>query len=177
MIKTIIRARDIVKDIRSGMSDAELMEKYNLSSKGLQSAFTKLANGGIISVEELYDGKRRLGADTVVIDDVRTLPRHYLSVSASIYEMAFPDRLGKLQDITERGLGIIGIIARIGEVKSLVIPCREYLALDSIQFEAVCIWSESGRTVKEWHAGFQITKISSENMAHLRELVRLLSLG
>ncbi len=176
MNKTIIRAADIVRDIRSGMSDPELMTKYELSPKGLQSAFTKLLNSRIVTVEELYGGKRRGGADTVVIDDVRALPRHYLSVSVSIYEPNLPNRKGRLQDITERGLGVIGIEARIGEIKSFAIPCRDFLDLDNIWFEATCIWAEPGRTQEEWHTGFQITGISPENMAHLRELIRLLVL-
>ncbi len=174
MNKSIIRARDIVRDIRSGMSDAELMAKYELSPKGLESAFTKLLNSRIVTVEELYGGNRRAGADTVVIDDVRALPRHYLSVSVSIYESDFPNRKGRLQDITERGLGVIGIEARIGEVKSFVIPCKNFLDLDDIAFEATCIWAEPGRTQEEWHTGFQITRIDPETMGYLRQLIRLL---
>jgi hypothetical protein len=176
MNKTIIRAADIVRDIRSGMSDPELMAKYGLSPKGLQSAFTKLLNNRIVAVEELYGGRRRAGVDTVIIDDVRALPRHYLSVSVSIYEPNSPYRKGRLQDITERGLGVIGIEARIGEVKSFAIPCRNFLDVDNIWFEATCIWAEPGRAQEEWHAGFQITRINPENMAHLRELIQLLVL-
>lgn len=52
--KRVIEAKDIVNDIRSGMSEAELMEKYSLSSKGLQSAFQKLIKGGIMMAEEVY---------------------------------------------------------------------------------------------------------------------------
>jgi hypothetical protein len=40
--KRTIKAKDIVNDIRSGLTNLQLMEKYNLSSKGLQSIFTKL---------------------------------------------------------------------------------------------------------------------------------------
>jgi hypothetical protein len=42
MSKQKIGAREAVKDIKSGMTDADLMEKYGLSSKGLDSLFEKL---------------------------------------------------------------------------------------------------------------------------------------
>jgi uncharacterized protein (DUF433 family) len=41
-LKRKIEAREIVRDIVSGMTDAELMEKYDLSAKGLHSAFEQL---------------------------------------------------------------------------------------------------------------------------------------
>jgi uncharacterized protein (DUF433 family) len=48
MEKTIIDAREVLQDIRSGIDDSALMEKYRLSAKGLQSLFDKLSNAGLI---------------------------------------------------------------------------------------------------------------------------------
>lgn len=174
--KRIIEARDIVKDIRSGMSDAELMQKYGLSVKGLQSAFQKLVDNRILSVEEVY-GQRSSSHDTVIINDMRSLPRHFLTVAVAIYEADRPEIRGKLRDVTERGLGITGIEARIGEIKTLVIPCRELLDVDHIWLEAECRWTDPKESSDEWSAGFQITKISKEGLAHLRDLVRHLVLA
>ncbi|MBI4962144.1 MAG: PilZ domain-containing protein [Desulfomonile tiedjei] len=174
--KKTIQARDIVIDIRGGMTDAELMEKYGLSAKGLASAFEKLVNSRIMTVEEVY-GQCRSGSDTVIIDDVRSCPRHLLTVAVPIYESEKPQKKGKLRDITERGLGIIGLESRIGEVKGLVIPCRGFLDADHIWFEAECMWAEAGKTPEEWAGGFQITKISKEDLKRLRELIRFLTLG
>src|SRR5512143_2155200 len=107
MNKRIIKARDIVRDVRSGMTDTELMEKYGLSAKGLESAFTKLVNSGIMTVGEVY-GQRRSGQDTVIIEDLRALPRHFLSMALSIYEPTHASRKGKIRDVTEKGVGITG---------------------------------------------------------------------
>ena len=177
MTKPIIQARQFAEDIRSGMSDSELMGKYKLSAKGLQSAFTKLLNNGIVTVEELYGGRPRSGADTVIIDDPRHVPRHYLSVSVSIYDPNFPAQKGKLHDITERGIGVRGLEVRIGETKAFVIPCRDFLEVDNLWFEATCLWTKPAAKSSEWRAGFQITKITPEYLRHLRELIRLLTLG
>ncbi len=46
-------AREIVGDIRSGMPDAELMEKYRVSSRGLQSIFDQLVKAGVMRQSEL----------------------------------------------------------------------------------------------------------------------------
>lgn len=176
MNKRIIQARDIVRDVRSGKTDTELMEKYGLSAKGLESAFSKLVSSGIMTVGEVY-GERRSGQDTVIIDDVRELPRHYLSVTLPIYEPSHPERNGRIRDVTEKGVGITGIQARIGEVKSFVIGCRPFLDVDNIWLEAECVWMKAGKKSEDWHGGFQVTKISLKDLKNLRELIQLLSLG
>jgi hypothetical protein len=51
--KPKIKARNIVNDIRSHMTDPELMAKYDLSARGLQSAFIKLLDARAITQAEL----------------------------------------------------------------------------------------------------------------------------
>ncbi len=48
-----INAREAVADIRSGMNDTGLMNKYGLSSDGLQRLFNKLVNTGFIDLGEI----------------------------------------------------------------------------------------------------------------------------
>ncbi len=169
--KRVIEAKDIVNDIRSGLSETKLMEKYNLSSRGLQSAFQKLIKGGIMMAEEIY-GQYQAGADTVTVRNMRSLPRYTLAVAVSIYDMVRPERPGRLRSITERGIGITGVEAKVGEVKSFVIPCRDYLETEQISLDAECRWMIAGET-DQWVGGFQITKISKEDLEHLRELINL----
>lgn len=176
--KRIINARDIVIDIKRGKSDAELMEKYRLSAKGLESAFNKLVSNRILTVREIYGEKRRsLGDDTVIIDDVRELPRHYLMAAVSIHEESNPDTVGSLSNIHERGIGILGIPARIGEAKQFVIPAPDFVKVKEVRFTAKCIWSNPHRERENWETGFQITDISAEHMKRLRSLIEEVSLG
>lgn len=51
--KITISAAEAVDCIRSGMTDRAIMEKYNLSTRGLASLFKKLAAGGEIDQDEL----------------------------------------------------------------------------------------------------------------------------
>jgi hypothetical protein len=55
MEKRKITAREILRDVRSGLSDQDLMEKYTLSAQGLQSVFHKLVTAGVITQAELDD--------------------------------------------------------------------------------------------------------------------------
>ena len=53
-----IDARHVVADIRQGMSDAALMEKYQLSGGALQTLFRKLLSAGLIERREISDRVR-----------------------------------------------------------------------------------------------------------------------
>jgi hypothetical protein len=175
--KRIIEAKCIVRDIRSGMSDADLMQKYNLSSKGLQSAFQKLIDNRIMTIQEIY-GQRdsETGDDTMIIYDMRQFPRYLLAVVVPVYDKARPDQIGTLRDVTERGLGISGLEARIGEVKSLIISCGEFIDVKDLYLEAECRWINPDESGDLWRGGYQITKISRDNLARLRRLIGTLTL-
>ncbi len=166
-----IRTIGIVKDIRSGMTDFELMGKYNVSSEGLQKAFQSLVKMGSLRPEEI-SGRSPAQHDSVFIESMRELPRHHLAMAVTIYEATRPEVKGTLRDITEKGVGITGIPARVGEVKTLVIPAETFIEADKIVFEAKCAWAQAEGTEDQYVAGFQITSISEECLEDLRSLIR-----
>jgi anti-anti-sigma regulatory factor/uncharacterized protein (DUF433 family) len=47
--KAVVNAADVLQDIANNMADAEIMHKYRLSRKGLQSLLRKLYQRGLIS--------------------------------------------------------------------------------------------------------------------------------
>ncbi len=53
MEKRRITAREILADVRTGVGDPALMEKYKLSAQGLQSVFNKLLKAGALTQAEL----------------------------------------------------------------------------------------------------------------------------
>lgn len=53
MAKPTINAKAVLRDIKNGASKAELMEKYKLSPKGLESLYQKLVAAGILPAGEL----------------------------------------------------------------------------------------------------------------------------
>jgi hypothetical protein len=48
MPKKTINAKEILTDLKAGMDNTALMEKYGLSEKGLQSLFKKLTDAGVL---------------------------------------------------------------------------------------------------------------------------------
>ncbi len=66
MRKTRIDAKQAIDDIRAGMSDATLMENYNISSRGLQSLFKKLVSSGLLKQSEI-DARSMLQEESVII--------------------------------------------------------------------------------------------------------------
>jgi hypothetical protein len=58
--KTKINAAEALQDLRAGASDLELMKKYKVSGKGLESLFSKLVEAGEISQYEL-DRRKNVG--------------------------------------------------------------------------------------------------------------------
>ncbi len=60
MAKPEVRARDVMNDIQSGISNSELRKKYRLSEKGLMSLFGKLVRADILTQTEV---EARLATD------------------------------------------------------------------------------------------------------------------
>jgi hypothetical protein len=57
--KAVVDAEQAVKDIRAGYSDILLMQKYNLSAKGLSSLMEQLASSSLIEPYELEKRENR----------------------------------------------------------------------------------------------------------------------
>jgi uncharacterized protein (DUF433 family) len=168
-----IDARDIVEDIRSGMPDSELMKKYDLSSEGLRFALQTLTDTQVITVEELY-ATSPSGHDTVFVENMRQLPRHHLAMAVDIYERKHPEVKGMLSNVTEKGIAITGMAARIGETKTFEIPAGDFIEADPILLEARCQWAEKDKDSGEWLAGFEITRIPKKCLDDLRRLIQSL---
>lgn len=169
-----IDGNDLINDVRSGMTDSELMEKYSLSSEGLRFALQTLTDTKVISIEEVY-GKNPLQSDTVSVGNDRELPRCYLAIEVPICESEHPEIRGTLRDVTVRGVGIAGIKARIGEVKTLVISAENFIGIEQITFEAECRWARKETDTGEWYAGFQIIAISERCSDELGRLIEAAS--
>lgn len=53
-VKRKIKGKEFVRDLRNGMADRQLMEKYALSAAQPRSVFGKLVDSGAIDEMELY---------------------------------------------------------------------------------------------------------------------------
>jgi hypothetical protein len=169
-----IKARELLRDIRASLSDEELMDKFEISKQGLQTAFDQLIKAGFLTQKELRT-RSGLAAPTGVHDSARTLPRFYLVVRVEIQDREDPANKGIIKDINEKGIGIVGIQAALDEVKDLVIPASDFTLEDDISFQAKCRWTKMTAQGK-YVCGFQIVAIEDENLERLRQLIHELSI-
>lgn len=63
--KRVIKAAEVIADIRSGMSDLELTEKYGVTPLGLESLLGHLVETGLIGDQELED-REQLTASQII---------------------------------------------------------------------------------------------------------------
>jgi hypothetical protein len=105
----VIKAKEIVNDVRSGLSDYQLMEKYGLSHKGLQGVFKKLVDAKAMKPSELYTRAPIVADDTAHVENIRLELREFLEIRLPVRDLGDPTNTGVLSDISEDGVGIRGI--------------------------------------------------------------------
>jgi hypothetical protein len=99
--KPVIQLQDALQDIRSGMDDVSIMNKYRLSGKGLQSLFRKLAQAGII---------KHLSAQAVIADLRSGISRDDLQTKYGLSHQGLQSlfqelgRAGLLEEIANEGV-------------------------------------------------------------------------
>jgi hypothetical protein len=174
--KRAIKAKDMVNDIRAGLTNLELMEKYQLSSKGLQSIFTKLIEAKAVQDGEL-GGRVPLAEDTVRLDHKRVLPRNYVVVRLPVYEAENLIVEGHVRDISEKGLQVAGLSAAVGQGKTLLLQATDFADIHPFAFEACCRWVKSESDPDGSVAGFEITDISDGAMQELQKLIQALTIA
>jgi hypothetical protein len=174
--KRSIDTKDIVADIRSGATDGQLMEKYKLSSRGLQRVFAKLVDSGSVMSADL-SGRGISYHDSVTLKKLRGSIRALPILSVGIHERINPQIIGRIRDLSEVGVGVRGLEAEVGEAKTLVVVPDELLDIEPFSFEAKCRWSRAGGQAKTCNAGFEITDISEGSFIQLQELLQLMTVS
>jgi len=169
--KRTINARLIAEDIRSGMADPELMDKYGLSAQGLQGVFKKLVDAGIFTVEQL-EQRVPFSALTADLAEVRKLPRNYMVFHIPVYDEVTDQLFGHILDLTEKGLKVIGKKVNVGSTRTMLVQPTDTVDFHSFNFEATCRWvgrEDDGR----YPSGHTITKISRHSLKELQKLIEL----
>jgi len=165
----------ILADITAGMSKSQLMKKYQLSEEMLRKVSKKLLDSrGVRSASD--------GPDTVIEEPAaflatREFVRHEVDFELPIYEASRPEVHGIVRDISEQGVGVAGIEAGVGDVKTLGVLGDEFGEFLSFEFEGYCRWSVVDQADGTCLTGFAIDKIAKDDLQELRKLVRLIRVG
>jgi DNA-binding transcriptional regulator YhcF (GntR family) len=173
--KKRIDVRAITEDILAGTTELQLMEKYGLSSRGLQSTFWKLVRSGSLTWDELLGIYPDL-EDSVTLRAIRDGRRGYPILAVEVFEEDDPQNAGQIIDLSNKGFGAKGIFAEVNEVKAFVLVPSEIIDIGSIRLKAVCRWSRPDQTKGHSSAGFEIMHIDQKSSAVLDELLDLMTL-
>ena len=173
--KRTIKAKEIVSDIRSGMTNLHLMGKYRVSLDKLHNIFKQLLDSHALERSELEPlisvphlringGKRR------------RLHRGYVFVRLPIYDLENLLNKGTVVDISEIGIQISGIPANVGDTKEFLVQADYFADVYPFIFEAKCKWSSKA---EDGHlfSGFEITSIPEGALEELRKLTRMLTIS
>lgn len=97
-------------------------------------------------------------------------------VQVPIYDAGRPEVRGVIRDLTEEGMGIIGIKSELDETRTLAILTGNGRLADKVVLEAKCRWVKKDPE-GEYVCGFRITDITKENLAKLKRLIQELNWG
>ena len=175
--KPKIPAKEIIVDIRQGLTSRQLCDKYRLSKKGLWSAFSKLVGAKLLSNEELQS--HFVSSDgSVVRDGVRQWPRALTHGSLLVHDLDDLADVYRIRDVSVTGLRVVGIKTYIGERKNFLISLAEPEGEPStFTFEAECKWTGTEEEGNAPVGGFKITSIAEEDFEELQKLLRSLGCG
>jgi hypothetical protein len=169
--KRQIPALPVVEDIRAGMTNAQLMKRYQISSGMLEKVFKKLQDANMITARDL-DGRMLSLQQGVVGDSVREEPRCYTIMRLPITDLDNLDADCYVKALTEKGLHIINLSTTVGEKKNFLIPASDFADVQPFSFEAECRWTRAQTDTARQAAGFEITRISDEGLQQLRDFMQ-----
>ncbi|MBM3299862.1 MAG: PilZ domain-containing protein [Deltaproteobacteria bacterium] len=170
-----VSAAKILRDILWGQTGSQLMRKYRLSPLGLQTVLRKLVDARLLDVSELGD-ELYLRLEATSPENIRQVERIYLDFDVQVFDVEQPETLGLVQDISEIGVGLTGIEAKIGDLKIFVVLGDALGQVGPFQFKAECRWTRTDEPGGEIHSGFRIVEIGPNDAAQLKNLITLASL-
>jgi Mor family transcriptional regulator len=170
------RIQALASDLRSGMAPPVLMKKYQLSSEALASSLKRLLKANVITSAE-FETFRSFDGEQITERDSRETPRNHPIPVVGICEVGKPGTRYQVRDISENGIGIVGIRTQIDEMKSLAVVGDEFGEIAPFEFEAQCRWAKQVEPGGESCAGFGITRINEQDLLRLREFIQGFTFG
>lgn len=164
---------DIVEDVRSGMADSTLMAKHGLSPVGLKRTLEKILELDLIEPEDV-DRYACVHEDTARAYVDRQCRRNYPVLTAAIRCERDPDKRGIVRDISDKGVGTVGLETEVDATDTFTVVEHEF-ALFS--FEAKCRWARKPAGNGEFLAGLEITRISEKDRQELVDWVSISTMG
>ena len=173
-----IDTKKVAKDIRAGLTDAQLMKKYSLTPKGLSIVLNKLVEIRVLSFEDLQRREPDFENGEVYNppSDFRRFERDQVDFLLPVYEQKNPQARGLVLNISEQGMGVRGIRSGVHETKTYVIRADEVFQVEPIVCEATCRWMTLNREDRYCVGGYEVNAFLSGDFKTVQHLMRALTL-
>lgn len=175
--KRQIKAKEVVQDIRSGMTGSQLMGKYGLTPHGLQEILQRLVDKEFLKPSDLprWVPVCAQRYDEVELIRTRRFPRYDLATAdLFVWDAENPAVKARVIDISEEGLALRGMAAQIDETRSfLMVGHEKYLAVP-ISFDAECRWVYVDPVSGMCTSGYEIVMIAEDDVERLRSVIDLI---
>lgn len=172
--KHAVSSREIVADIRAGLTAHSLMDKYQVSLEKLQNIFLQLLDAHAIERSRL-EPLLSIPRTRLDVGRRRELFRNYAFIKLSIFDMENLLNEGTIVDLSTKGFQTMGIPANVGDTKEFVVEPGYLLDVVPFNMEAICRWVSTGDEGK-CVAGFEITRISAKGLLELRKITSTLTI-
>jgi PilZ domain len=171
--KRKISATQVVRDIRSGLTEEDLQEKYKIALHRVQKLFKRLVAAKVVTESELAGRFPSYKEAIVGINQSRNR-RIPLPFEFIVYDIT-TSSVGLLRDISETGIRVAGINCNQGDERTFQIPVDTFMGSDPLLTVAKCKWMKvRGKAMRYPTAGFEIIDISDDDRMVLRTFVESL---
>jgi hypothetical protein len=170
-----IDTQKIIDDIKSGMGDIRIMEKYLISADELMAILKKLEKVQAIAKAEVDKLMPSLKAKSDAVQ-LRAVPRNYIFLTVHVQDRNDPKQIGVLNDISARGLQVTGIETQVGDVRTFSVRSGVFQLETSLLLEGVCRWVKPDDNSGEPVAGFEIQRMSKSGKDELHRLIHELTI-
>jgi hypothetical protein len=167
-----IELKVIVKEILSGTTDAHLMERYDLSAIDLENVFRELLDMRVINHIDVLAWSI-FGNKVISTDHIRLFPRDNLEFALPIFEPSRPEIEGLVKNVSQRGLCVGGVAAKVNETRSFAIALDMARQVVSYPFEVRCRWTYYDVALGQLITGYSVANSSLETWQKIVKGVKL----
>ncbi|MGO9568645.1 MAG: PilZ domain-containing protein [Desulfomonilaceae bacterium] len=173
--KRKISATQVVRDIRSGITQEELQDKYKIALHRVEKLFKRIVAANAVTESELAERYPSYKEAIAGINPSRNR-RVLLPFEFIVYDIT-TSSIGLVRDISETGLRVAGINCNVGGERTFQLPVDIFIKADPVLMVAKCQWVKvRGKTMIYATAGFEITDISDDDRMVLKTFVESLSI-
>lgn len=151
----------VLSDLREGLGDIPVMEKYQISPDTLLNI--KFSQRKALNQAVRYDQKDR-----------RRARRNYLLFKIKVYEVGNQNNFGIINDLSSGGAQILGVDATPGSIKMFAVQSDSAGVYHTFVFTGTCQWVEE--TEEGTVTGYCISVPRGEDSNQIGKLISNLTL-